>query len=122
VPTGEPLLIFDGACGFCTAAVDWLRARLVQPVRIEPWQRTDLAAFGIGPEDARRTVWWIDASGRAHHSEQAVGRALGACGAGWPLVGRVLRAPVLRHLFRLGYRLVARHRHRLPGTTPALRR
>jgi predicted DCC family thiol-disulfide oxidoreductase YuxK len=114
-----PTLLFDGACGFCTAAVYWIDTRLERRTRLVPWQEAPLADYGLAPEEARRTVWWIEPSGERFHSEQAVARALGSCAPRWQRLGRLLRAPGIRRLARTGYRLVARFRHRLPGTTPA---
>ncbi len=37
----------------------------------------------------------------------------------WAVAGRILLAPPVSWVAPLGYRLVARYRHRLPGGTPA---
>lgn len=114
-----PVLVFDGECGFCTACIEWLAPRLERRTRFLPWQEIDLGAFGLTEADARRSVWWIEPSGERYHSAAAVAHALISCRSFWRRLGVLLLAPGARTLAALGYRAVARIRHRLPGTTPA---
>lgn len=117
-----PLLLFDGECGFCTLSVLWLMRRLRRPVRIEPWQRTALADYGLTPELADRYAWWIERGRPLEPGYRAGARALMACGGAWAWVGRLLIVPPVAWLARLAYRLIAINRGRLPGVTPACRR
>lgn len=117
-----PLLVFDGECGFCTLSVLWLLRRFRRPVGTVPWQEAELAALGLTEPEVRRWAWWIDAEGRRFRGHRAVGKALVACGAGWPLLGRLLLLPPVALVAAPGYRLVARFRGHFPGTTPACRR
>ncbi|MBM3687146.1 MAG: DUF393 domain-containing protein, partial [Actinobacteria bacterium] len=41
----RPLMIFDGDCAFCTTSANFMRRRIRPRCDIEPWQRTDIAAF-----------------------------------------------------------------------------
>jgi predicted DCC family thiol-disulfide oxidoreductase YuxK len=115
------LLVFDGECGFCTAAVDWLARHLERPTCLVPWQQLQPGLLGLSEEDLRRSVWWIEPTGERFHSERAVAHALIACGRGWRRLGLLLLAPGVHALAAVGYRLVARVRRRLPGTIPACR-
>ena len=119
MPSGEreamPILVYDGACGFCKAAVAWLARRLERRTRLLPWQEIEPSALGLAEADLRRTAWWIECSGERFHSERAVARALMACGGGWRRLGLLLLAPGVRTAAALGYRGIARIRHRLPG-------
>jgi predicted DCC family thiol-disulfide oxidoreductase YuxK len=117
-----PVLVFDGRCGFCTRATDWLAPRLRSRTRIVPWQHMDPGAVGLTRDDVARTVWWIEPDGRRVAGAAAVARALLACGAPWRFIGRFLQAPGIRWIASLGYRGVARIRRWLPGTTPACER
>lgn len=50
---------------------------------------------------------------------QAVARLLMRSGGAWAYLGALLTLAPVRPLAALGYRWVARNRHRLPGGTPA---
>lgn len=116
----RPTLVFDGACGFCTAMARWIRRRAGgDRVRAVCWQRADLDAFGLTEAEARDAVWWIDPSGRRFRAERAVGKALEE-GRGWSrLLGSITLTPPFVWLAAPAYRIVARFRGYLPGVRPA---
>lgn len=119
-PAGSPpVLIFDGACGFCTAATQWLARRFARPVRVTPWQAEPLGRYGLSPRVAAQSAWWIEADGTVYRGHRAMAHALLACRAPWHRLGRVLEAPGVRALAWLGYGIVARIRGWLPGVAPA---
>lgn len=126
---GDAWLIFDGDCGFCTRCVLWLEARWARPVRALPWQSADLEALGLDEARTRREVCWVElfagqpARTRREGGHRAAAYALRACRSPWPALGALLLLPPpFAWIFAAGYRLVARNRGRLPGTTPACRR
>ena len=43
----EPLLIYDGSCGFCTSSARWPESRFRGPAHAVPWQKADLERLGI---------------------------------------------------------------------------
>jgi len=52
-------------------------------VEIAPWQRIDLATYGLTPEDAKAAAWWICPAGRRYRGHVAgAGRCVIAAGAG----------------------------------------
>lgn len=118
-----PTLIYDGDCGFCTRSARWIEARW-RPgtARIRPgasFDDAELAALGLTRADVEAAAWWIGTDGSAARGEQAVAAALRSA-TGWArLLGRALGLPGVRRAARPGYAFVARHRHRLPGSTPA---
>jgi len=124
VTPAEPrgILIFDGDCGFCTGAVDWLIRALPAPPASVPYQWTELSRYGLTESDASERVWLVTATHQygGHlaaaavltHQPVAALRALGWLG----------RIPPWSWAASATYALVARYRHRLPGGTPACRR
>jgi predicted DCC family thiol-disulfide oxidoreductase YuxK len=124
VSSGTAVLVFDGDCGFCSSAARWVSAGWHGPAHAVPWQElspAELAGFGLTEDDARRTVWWLDAGGRRFSGHRAVAHSL-AAGRGWRrALGRLLLVPPLPWLGAAVYPLVVRNRHRLPGGTPACR-
>ena len=113
------LLIFDGDCGFCSRCARFVARRLPTGAEVKPWQRTDLAAYGVAPEQAQYEIVWVGADGRIDGGAQAIARLLLDCGRLWTLPGLLLRVPPFRWLGHGLYRLVANNRYRLPGGSAA---
>ncbi|MCB9707232.1 MAG: DUF393 domain-containing protein [Myxococcales bacterium] len=120
-PPPEETLIFDGECGFCTACVDWFRARSRKTVRVVPMQRINPEHFGLTLAQMEKEAWWISGA-QNYAGHRAVSRALMACGAPWNIVGFVLDVIPFRWGAAIAYRWVARNRGRLPGVLPACQR
>ena len=115
------VLIFDGDCAFCTSAVLWLGRVLPARPPVEPYQWTDLAAYGLTAADGRSRVWLVT-GGRRYGGAAAVAALLRhQPSPALRMIGWIGTLPPLSWLAELGYRLVARYRHRLPGGTPACR-
>ena len=114
-----PTLIFDGDCSFCTSSAQWIERRLPPTARVEPWQRLDLAAVGLTERDVTTAAYWVDERGRTYRGHQSIARALVAAGGAWKVVGVALQIPPISWLAALGYVVIAKNRHRLPGGTPA---
>jgi len=114
-----PILIFDGDCAFCTTSARWFERRLGGGVAVEPWQFTDLAAYGTTAERAQYEVLWVDAAGRIHGGAQGFARWLIHSGGAWRVLGRVIAIRPVRWLAAGVYRLIANNREKLPGGTPA---
>lgn len=116
-------LVYDGDCTFCTASANWISRRWPEervPAAI-PWQRfspDEIAEMHLSLDELTRAAWWIDGD-RREEGSRAVARALVAAGGLWAVAGWILLAPPISWVAPLGYRVVARHRHRLPGGTPA---
>lgn len=115
------VLIFDGDCAFCTTAVHWLGRVLPAMPPTSPYQWTDLAAYGLTVADGQARVWLVT-GGRRYGGAAAVAALLRHQPApGLRMLGWLGTVPPLSWLAELGYRLVARYRHLLPGGTPACR-
>lgn len=112
-------IVYDGDCGFCTSCAQWLEAR--SDADVAPWQRLDLDALGLSGDDVATAAWWVGEDGERRRGERAIAQALRTCGPGWSALGSVIDAPPVRPFAAVGYQLVARFRHRLPGGTPACR-
>lgn len=112
-----PVLLFDGDCGFCTTSVGWVR-RVVRPsANVAAWQLTDLAALGVTEQQCRRSIQWVPAAGRVDDAAGAAAALVRTGRGAWPVVGMLLSLPVVAQVADVVYRLIARHRHRLPGST-----
>jgi predicted DCC family thiol-disulfide oxidoreductase YuxK len=111
---GPPLprhyLLWDGACGFCRRAVEWVARRdLAGRFEIVPYQVA--ASPPMTPElrDAcRRAVHVVTTDGRVLRAGRASLFVLGQ--TGYPRLARLLSVPPLVWIVELGYVLVARNR------------
>ena len=117
-----PVLVYDGDCGLCQAAVGLLDRRVRPPVQRVAWQRSDLDALGLAPEEAQRAVCLVEPWGAVRTGAGAVAAVLCAAGGIWAIAGGALGLPGLRRAGEVAYEAVARHRHRfapLLRTAPA---
>jgi len=118
--TRVPVLIYDGDCGFCTSVAADISRRWRVPATAMAWQSLGeggLAELGLTPESAQRAAWWVDGDGRQFRGHLAVARALVAAHGWRRVIGGAIAIPPVSWAAALGYRLVVRCRHRLPGST-----
>lgn len=113
-----PLLLYDGDCAFCTSCARAI-ARIAPQARVLAWQSSDLAALGVGEEQAREAVQLVQRDGTIRSGHEAIAATLGTAGWRWRIVGHAMLAPGISWAAARVYRLVARNRGRLPGGTPA---
>ncbi|HEV2361630.1 MAG TPA: DCC1-like thiol-disulfide oxidoreductase family protein [Acidimicrobiales bacterium] len=121
---GNPILVFDGDCGFCTTSARWAERGFHHGERAEAWQQLGeetLASFGLTIQDVERAAWWVDHAGLRERGHRAAGRALWAAGGLRRLAGAFVLTPPTSWVAAGVYRAVARWRYRLPGGTPACR-
>jgi predicted DCC family thiol-disulfide oxidoreductase YuxK len=107
-------MVYDGDCGFCTLSARWLERR---GVVIVPWQALDLGALGLTEQDVTTAAWWLEDGVPVARGAGAVAAGLRAAGRPWRWAGRGIDARPVRPVADL----VARNRHRLPGSTDACR-
>lgn len=119
LPSPRPVVVFDGDCGICTKLAGVITRYLRPPAAVEPWQRLDLAAYGLTAEACTEALQYVDADGTVYAAELAVARLLRASRWWARPAGRVIELPGVRQLAGVIYCWVARNRQRLPGGTPA---
>ena len=117
------IVLFDGHCGICTRATEWIAARDQRGhIRSLPNQTPGLAAFlGLSRAEIDRTVWVIDRHGRRFATAGAVNRILAEVGGGWRVLAGLYRIPVAAWVEERCYHWFARHRGRFArwGSVPA---
>lgn len=115
------VLIFDGDCGFCTTAVEWMKRSLPVMPEAVPYQWADLDSYGLSLADAQSRVWLVTST-RQFSGAGAVGAILRQQPIGsLRFLGWLAVAPLWSTLADVAYALVAKYRYRLPGGTPACR-
>lgn len=114
----QPVFFYDPDCGFCTAV-----ARRIAPwfpkVRFVPLSVRAAEVFGVDLGRARREAPMHTGAGRVVYGADALGELVRLAPAPWSCVSVVLDLPGVAQLLTVAYRVVARHRHQLPGGTAA---
>ncbi|HEX6682790.1 MAG TPA: DUF393 domain-containing protein [Candidatus Limnocylindrales bacterium] len=114
-----PVFLFDGDCAFCSASARFVERWIPTPARVIPWQHADLAALGVTRQECLDAVQWIGPDRTVLAGPVAIGALLRSSNAFWRPLGWLLAVPPVRALAWPLYRWVSRHRHQLPGGTPA---
>jgi predicted DCC family thiol-disulfide oxidoreductase YuxK len=109
-PSGRPVLVFDGDCGFCRWWIARWRRATAGKVEYAPYQEAAARFPEIPLEAFRRSVQLVEPDGRVTSGAEAVFRALAAApGRGGPLwIYR--QAPGAASAAEAFYRLVAANR------------
>jgi predicted DCC family thiol-disulfide oxidoreductase YuxK len=113
------VLIFDGDCAFCSLWVERLRAILPTFPVTTPWQWINLDDYGLSRDDVDTAAWFVTPTRQfaGHLAFSALLRMQPSIG--WRFLGHLLATEPFSSISALGYRFIARYRHRLPGGTPA---
>jgi predicted DCC family thiol-disulfide oxidoreductase YuxK len=114
----HPLVLFDGVCGLCNRAVDFLLAHDHRAtLRFAPLQSPIGQQWADG--DARISSVVLVENGRAFYRSTAALRTLKHLGFPWALAyGLIIIPPFLRNWV---YEIVARHRYKWFGKRAACR-
>lgn len=117
----ESILFFDGVCGLCNKAVDFVLVRDYQEaIKFAPLQG-DTARSLLTPgdiENLNTMILWV--KGRSYRKSAAAVRVLWRLSLGWKILGTLLWLIPLP-LRNLGYTLVARNRYRFFGKKESCR-
>ncbi|MFL5998424.1 MAG: thiol-disulfide oxidoreductase DCC family protein [Streptomyces sp.] len=112
----EPLVVFDGTCGFCRVTVTHL-ARAPRPRlhgQLLPYRSADLALYGPTFQEARERTWLVR-DGQLHGGARAFAEWFATGGPMARMMGRTPTLPGVQHVAEAAYRLTARNRHRIHG-------
>lgn len=113
-----PVFLYDGDCAFCTKCAQFLQRHVRTTAKIKPWQDTDINALGLSEHDVEAAVQWVE-PGLTKAGPDAIAVLLRRAQWWWKPIGWAMSNRVSSALAWLLYRLVARHRDRMPGSTSA---
>lgn len=116
----QPVLVFDGDCGFCTRCAHFLAHWVLKgrATSVAPWQRLNLAELGLTADQCRAAAQWVGQDAQVASGHAAIASALRTGRPVWRLVGALLVAPGISWLAERVYSWTAGHRYALPGGTP----
>jgi predicted DCC family thiol-disulfide oxidoreductase YuxK len=110
-----PIVLYDGACAFCTAQAERVRRVARGRLRVEPLQTAVAEVPWIDPDDAVRALHLVDRDGRVYAGAAAIVRLLRLTR---PLLGLLVlpyHLPGLRWLADRAYAFVAARRYAIAG-------
>ncbi len=115
----KSVLIFDGDCGFCTTAANYIKSNSSVELEIHPWQWIELADYGLTAEQASSKVQMV-VNGENYAGHKAFAKMLRIQKQWWfKVLGGLMVTPPFSWGARVAYYFVAKYRHKLPGGTPA---
>jgi predicted DCC family thiol-disulfide oxidoreductase YuxK len=112
-----PVLLYDGTCGVCSEAVQWVlaheRSHSLRFAAIESAVGSELRALAGVPADVDSMLWTELRNGRvqADLRSSALLRVAGYVGGPWRLLTALRFVPVF--LRDAGYRVLAKWRYRI---------
>lgn len=113
----DTVIVYDGDCAFCELWVGRMKRALPVTPQTLPSQSIDLDTFGLTDDDVANYAWLITPTrhiaGGAILAELLVHQPR----FGLRLAGHILKLWPLSALANAVYRVVAKNRHRLPGST-----
>ncbi len=117
--SGRLMLIFDGACGFCTWAARWIKSLdRHRRVAIVPFQKPGVPEqVGLTRKQCEKAAWAVEPDGTRHRGAAAIHAAL-AWALGFPSLLRLYDLPIIRPIEDALYACIAASRKRLPGVIP----
>lgn len=118
-PLDRPVFLFDADCGVCQNGTDSIRARIDPPVDIVPFQTVDHAELGVTAEELAEGPVFVSPQGWHVVGPIAMAHMLRLSCAPYRWMGGTMMLPGIRHLLEALGPTMYRHRHRLPGATPA---
>jgi predicted DCC family thiol-disulfide oxidoreductase YuxK len=123
--SGEMWLLFDGDCGFCQRWVNWARKRGAERhVQFQPCQHAvDLRAqAAIAIEECGHSAILVKSGQRGlevHRAAAAINGVLRTLPGGRNFflrsISHLYSVPGIKQIEEIGYRWIARNRHRFPG-------
>ena len=98
----------------------WFDRRADDDLVVTPWQAIDLDDYGLTLDEVTTAAYWVDPdSGVTKRGHLAAGAAIQYLGLPYAPVGWLVQHRPVSWLAAVGYRLIAKYRYRLPGSTDA---
>jgi len=123
--SSKPVLIYDGDCKFCQLSLEFgIRHMKVFPSYVA-FQKIEPSSFGLTEKQVRSEIWLVD---KRPNKNLRLGGHLAAAAIlemqtnlFYRVAGFLMKTPPTSWLAKVGYRWIARNRHRLPGGSKVCR-
>lgn len=114
-----PVVLYDGACVFCTAQAERVKRISAGRIAVRPLQQALADVPWVDPEEAIKALHLVDRDGRSYAGAAAVVRLLRLTR---PVLGVLVlpyHLPGVRWLAERAYAFVANRRYAIAGRTEA---
>ena len=115
---GLPVVLYDGACRFCTRQALSVRRLAGERVHVRPLQEVLGELPWLDPDEAATALTLVRRDGSTFRGAQAIVELLRIARPALGWLASLYYLPGLRQLADAGYRSVAARRYALFGTTP----
>lgn len=113
----RPTFLYDGDCAFCSTCARFVERWIPTTAQVVAWQFADLDALGVTAQQAEDAVQWVGVDGQVDSGPVGIAALLRDAGSYWSALGFLLGLRPVLWLAWPVYRLIARHRDKLPGGT-----
>lgn len=115
----NPVLVYDGDCGFCEKTARLAHKWSAGRIEIRAWQAIpeQMAAWGLSAADGQWQAWFVNPAGQLFGGAAAVNQAMASIWWAAPFTC-LYSQPTIAKAQEWLYRWVANHRYRLPGGSP----
>jgi predicted DCC family thiol-disulfide oxidoreductase YuxK len=115
----DTVIVYDGDCAFCELWVGRMKRVLPITPKTVTSQSIDLDSFGLTEDDVAHYAWLITPTTQIAGGSILAELLVHQPRFGQRLAGHILKLWPLDALANAVYRVVAKNRHRLPGSTAA---
>lgn len=115
----DTVIVYDGDCAFCELWVGRMKRWLPVTPKTVTSQLIDLDGVGLTDDDVSNYAWLITPTKHIAGGSILAELLVHQPRFGLRLAGHILKLWPLDAIANAVYRVVARNRHRLPGSTPA---
>ena len=115
---GLPVVLYDGACRFCTRQALTVQRLARRRVHVRPLQEALLELPWVDPDEAVSALTLVRHDGSTIKGAQAIVELLRLARPALGRLASLYYLPGLRQLADVAYRFVAARRYALFGTTP----
>ena len=114
-----PVVLYDGACVFCTAQAERVKRISGGRIAVRPLQQALADVPWVDPERAIKALHLVDRDGRTYAGAAAIVRLLRLTRPALGLLALPYHLPVVKQLAEAAYGFVANRRYALAGRTDA---
>ncbi len=109
----QPMIIFDGDCGFCQRCIQSLKNHIHKPLTYIAYQQLQEPIAGLTPQDFKKSIYYQEQNGTLTHGAAALYKVLSDHGSIHWLYWPHRHIPGFAAISEWIYKIIAKNRGRL---------